>query len=142
MSYKIPSVSPNCSRRIKVTGDRNYCDSLCVGIVDTGTSLITGPSTQIGSLNAALGATPSSSGQVRRFLGERSVDNHFSFDTAVLSYTRIVGAVTRILQACWFCTCGYCFLLISPVLFRRLYIDFSFQWFTRLFNLLINTQYV
>ncbi|XP_012937308.1 cathepsin D [Aplysia californica] len=48
---------------ISVGGSDNYCGSQgCKGVVDSGTSLMTGPTAQISEINKKIGATPGPSG--------------------------------------------------------------------------------
>ena len=42
-----------------------FCDGGCPAIVDTGTSLIAGPTDEVNKLNEQLGATPLIAGEVR-----------------------------------------------------------------------------
>lgn len=51
--------------RVKVNGKASkYCSGGCNAIADTGTSLLAGPSTEIKSLNAMIGAKPFAAGEV------------------------------------------------------------------------------
>jgi cathepsin D len=49
---------------IQTNGSGFFCDGGCPGIVDTGTSLIAGPTDQVTSLNQRLGGKPSLAGEV------------------------------------------------------------------------------
>lgn len=49
---------------IKIQGRVAFCSHGCEAIVDSGTSLITGPSSQIRRLQEYIGASPSRSGEV------------------------------------------------------------------------------
>ena len=56
----------SCSR-VKVNGkESKYCSGGCKAIADTGTSLLAGPSTEIKSLNAMIGAKPFAAGEVTK----------------------------------------------------------------------------
>lgn len=44
-----------------------FCSHGCEAIVDSGTSLITGPSSQIRRLQAYIGASPSNTGEVKTY---------------------------------------------------------------------------
>ena len=49
--------------RISVSGS-TFCNGGCNAIADTGTSLLTGPATEVDKLNKMLGATPIVGGEV------------------------------------------------------------------------------
>lgn len=54
---------------MKIQGQIVACKNGCEAIVDSGTSLITGPLLDIKKLQAKIGAVPSSSGEVNKILG-------------------------------------------------------------------------
>lgn len=51
---------------VDADGQAVGCTGGCQAIVDSGTSLITGPPLDVAALNAAVGATPYSNGEVGR----------------------------------------------------------------------------
>lgn len=57
---------------IKIQGRVAFCSHGCEAIVDSGTSLITGPSSQIRRLQEYIGASPSHSGEVKTLQSENS----------------------------------------------------------------------
>jgi len=57
---------------IKIQGRVVFCSHGCEAIVDSGTSLITGPSSQIRRLQEYIGASPSRSGEVKTMQPESS----------------------------------------------------------------------
>lgn len=58
-----PILCPLCS--ITINGMVVACDGGCEAILDTGTSMLVGPSSDIFNIQAAIGATQDSYGQVR-----------------------------------------------------------------------------
>ncbi|KAJ7411424.1 Cathepsin E [Pitangus sulphuratus] len=57
---------------IKIQGRVAFCSHGCEAIVDSGTSLITGPSSQIRRLQEYIGASPSNTGEVKTVRTENS----------------------------------------------------------------------
>lgn len=57
---------------IKIQGRVAFCSHGCEAIVDSGTSLITGPSSQIRRLQEHIGASPSHTGEVKTIEPENS----------------------------------------------------------------------
>lgn len=51
--------------RVDVANDLTVCEGGCEAIVDTGTSLITGPSKEVKKIQDAIGAKPLIKGEVR-----------------------------------------------------------------------------